>query len=79
MRSTVKRVSKAARTAARSNSKRPDTAFTASSTLFTTKPLTPLSITSGTDPDRKAITGVPQAIGASLLFAALKAAASKMI
>ena len=38
------------------------TADTASSTLSTTKPVTPWSMTSGTEPQFQAMTGVPQAI-----------------
>jgi hypothetical protein len=62
MRSAVKRRSKVARTPARSNAPACKTASTAWSMLSTTKPVTPSSITSGVDPDRKAMTGVPQAI-----------------
>ena len=62
MRSAVKRRSKAARTPARSSAAAAATLATAPSASSTMNPLTPSSITSGTEPRRKAITGVPQAI-----------------
>src|SRR5258707_15221946 len=57
-----KRVSNAWRPLARGNVSRRFTAAIALSSSSTTKPDTPFSITSGTDPRLNAITGVPQAM-----------------
>jgi len=62
MRSAVKRRSNAALTRPRSKLPIRLTAATASSSVSTIKPDTPSSMTSTTEPDLKAITGVPQAI-----------------
>ena len=61
MRRAVKRRSRNCRRAlTRSSSHSRPTAATASSSLVTVKPVRPSSITSGTEPQLNAITGVPQ-------------------
>ena len=62
MRWAVNRRSNAARQPRREISSSRPTASTPSSTVETTNPVSPSSRTSGTEPRRKAITGVPQAI-----------------
>ena len=62
MRAASKRSSNARRQARRLRPATRSTACTASSMLSTTKPVTPSSITSGTEPLRQAMTGVPQAM-----------------
>ena len=62
MRRAVKRRSNAARQPARSRRAQAATAATAASMEETMKPLTPFSITSGTDPHGQAIVGVPHAM-----------------
>ncbi len=62
MRSAGQRCSKRARTPARSMLPMRRTAATAASQSSTMKPVTPSSTTSGTEPQRNATTGVPQAI-----------------
>ena len=67
MRSTSKRRSTEARTAARSRLPHAATAATASSTLPTRKPPTPSRTISGIDPRALAMTGVPQAMASTTL------------
>ena len=62
MRWAVNRRSNAARQPGREISSSRPTASTASSIVETANPVSPSSRTSGTEPWRKAITGVPQAI-----------------
>src|SRR5215831_874446 len=62
MRLAVNRRSNLARTRFRSNSGRCLIACIASASSSTMKPVTPFSTTSGTDPRRNAITGVPHAM-----------------
>ena len=62
MRREVKRRSNAARTLRRSSSGSRLMARKASCSLSTMKPVTPSSMTSGTEPRRKAMTGVPHAM-----------------
>src|SRR6185369_2603581 len=62
MRVAEKRCSNRLRTARRSNERTWASCLIASSSVSTIWPVTPLSTISGTDPQRKASTGVPQAM-----------------
>ncbi len=66
MRSALNRRSNRARHAARDRDAARSTASTASSTPSTTNPVTPSSMTSGTEPRRHAITGVPHGIASAI-------------
>jgi len=66
MRSAVKRRSNVRRHWTRDSSGSFATAATASSMVSQTKPVTPWSMTSGTEPRRKAITGVPHAMDSAM-------------
>ena len=66
MRAAVNRCSNTRRHVARDSSGSRGTAATACSTSSQMKPVTPSSITSGTEPQRNAITGVPHAMASTI-------------